>query len=655
MTNLLEFRTRALCHVLVVATTAWLLTGCASGELIELGPARDGGGDPRDATDTTGRPDLGGDTIVSDTSSDSDVVTDVVDAVDANDGSGGDVVEDTDTFVPGCPGLGCACTPATAAALCEGYPCVDGFCCTDACDGACETCAAAGREGQCTPHAAATDPDNDCTEQPGNTCGLSGLCDGTGECAYWGSETYCNDNESCSTGDRCNGRGECRGEVPDECGPGPANECCAGTCADGAGCATYATGCLDVCTPSVITSGATCVGCGEAGAEGLCQGGATIRCDEEEQTPCAQRGCGGVTYTCNNEGGTWAWRTTATCDDKDACTYGDRCLGGACLGTTVDCADSECADRECNGTATCTSTPRTGNVCSDGDACTYNDMCNAAGACAAGPSVSCTDTPCIDRECNGTAACVETVRTGAVCDDGNACTWGDICGASGVCQTGTPISCSGLDTTCAAYACNGTSSCAATARNVGGVCDDLDPVTERDVCRADATCQGDTGCPPPAEACVAGTQNRRGCGNARVISRITAGGTSGAVINDDTCSARNDIDNSGSCYDAGGDHTYRIYLRSGETVTARYQEFSACDGGSWDATLKLYTTGGCSSTTCGTRVYCEDYVGDRTATHTATQDGWLMIVADGSTAFDDEGDYRLTVRLTCRDGNCTCP
>jgi hypothetical protein len=235
MTNLLEFRTRALCHVLVVATTAWLLTGCASDELIELGPARDGGGDPRDATDTTGRPDLGGDTIVSDTSSDSDVVTDVVDAVDANDGSGGDVVEDTDTFVPGCPGLGCACTPATAAALCEGYPCVDGFCCTDACDGACETCAAAGREGQCTPHAAATDPDNDCTEQPGNTCGLSGLCDGTGECAYWGSETYCNDNESCSTGDRCNGRGECRGEVPDECGPGPANECCAGTCADGAG------------------------------------------------------------------------------------------------------------------------------------------------------------------------------------------------------------------------------------------------------------------------------------------------------------------------------------------------------------------------------------------------------------------------------------
>jgi hypothetical protein len=41
-------------------------------------------------------------------------------------------------------------------------------------------------------------------------------------------------------------------------------------------------------------------------------------------------------------------------------------------------------------------------------------------------------------------------------------------------------------------------------------------------------------------------------------------------------------------------------------------------------------------------------------TYVAPRDGWIIIVADGSTAFDDEGDYTLRVTLTCGAGGCGC-
>ena len=39
----------------------------------------------------------------------------------------------------------------------------------------------------------------------------------------------------------------------------------------------------------------------------------------------------------------------------------------------------------------------------------------------------------------------------------------------------------------------------------------------------------------------------------------------------------------------------------------------------------------------------------------ASGEGWVVIVVDGSTAFDDEGQSRLTVQLTnCRVPGCEC-
>ncbi|MFT6397752.1 MAG: hypothetical protein ACJAYU_002507 [Bradymonadia bacterium] len=202
--------------------------------------------------------------------------------------------------------------------------------------------------------------------------------------------------------------------------------------------------------------------------------------------------------------------------------------------------------------------------------------------------------------------------------------------------------------------CDGTPSCGGTPRNAGGVCDDLDPATDLDVCSEVGVCEGDAGCPPPLEACSAGSQDRRGCGNARVISRLDAG--VGYAVLDNTCSARDEFDASGGCWDAGADHTYRLYMREGERVTVQYETDEPCtwEESSWRGTLHIFESAGCDDRECRNKVYCEDNERDQTANYTASQDGWIIMVADGSTAFDDEGDYRLDVSLTCRDGDCGC-
>jgi hypothetical protein len=634
---------------LTLLAPALVFAACATGESIDgPGPSRPGAdADERDSS----RP---GRDVVDDpedaAAQDADLDADTT-GLDASDADA--VADDVDPD-GACTGAGCSCVAETASVICGDLACVDGVCCASACDGACEACNVAGNEGSCSPVAAGTDPAEDCATAAGASCGTSGTCDGAGACAFFGDEQTCDDGETCSVADRCDGTGVCRGDVPTTCGPGEGNECCVGSCSDGAGCQTSATTCADVCTPSSLTIGESCAGCGGAGAVGVCGGGTTHLCDASSHSECMEIGCGGTVYRCTEAGGIWAWRTDPACDDGDACTWGDGCRGGSCGGNTVSCPDTTCADRECNGTATCTVSVKSGQVCDDGNLCTYNDRCDATGECGASAPISCVDAPCIDRECNGTSACTESIRTGSSCDDGNLCSWGESCDATGVCVPGVPVSCTGLDTTCQQFACNGTASCGATPRNVGGVCDDGNAATDSDVCRADGSCLGSTGCPPPADACVAGTQNRRGCGGARTISRLAAGAAGGAIINDNTCSARDDWEDSSSCWDANNDHTYRIYLRVGETVTIRYRTLDACIGGSWSGTLQVYTTGGCASTSCGAKVYCDYNESDQTTTRTATQDGWIIIVADGSSAFDDEGDYRLTVTLTCRSGNCAC-
>ena len=139
------------------------------------------------------------------------------------------------------------------------------------------------------------------------------------------------------------------------------------------------------------------------------------------------------------------------------------------------------------------------------------------------------------------------------------------------------------------------------------------------------------------------------------MSRTAAGASGGTTINDNTCSARDDWDDSTTCWDANSDHTYRIYMLAGESLALRYETRDACIGGSWNGTLKIFETEGGASTACGAKVYCDYNETLHSATYLAPRDGWVVVVADGSSALvDDEGAYRLTLALSCRDGFCRC-
>ncbi len=439
-----------------------------------------------------------------------------------------------------------ACTPATASTVCGARPCVDGFCCDTACDGACRSCALAGSEGRCSNHPIATDPESECAAQAPATCGTTGVCNGVGACARHPMGTPCDDGAACTSTDTCDGAGTCRGAAPAMCAPGAGNQCCVGSCDPAMGCRTAAGLCADQCNGNLLRTGRACQGCGAAGAAGTCGGGAEFACDGATHSLCQSVMCGGQVFNCTNDGGTWQWRTATRCDDGNACTHSDACAAGSCGGTAVTCASDQCMTRACAGTAACMQTPRTG-PCDDGNALTINDACTSAGAC-----------------------------------------------------TGTPI------------------------------------------------------CGFPPDACANGTQSRDRCTGARVIGRRVAATTAGFSLASDTCSASNRFDD--CSWDAGGDHAYRIWARSGETITVNLTQGSGCNKSYWDATLKIYQGADCGTVTCSGDLWCRDRVGSGAQTYVAPRDGWVVIIVDGSTAFDDEGDYTLRVRLTgCREATCECP
>jgi len=290
-----------------------------------------------------------------------------------------------------------------------------------------------------------------------------------------------------------------------------------------------------------------------------------------------------------------------------------------------------------------------------------------ATACTAGTAGAvCGGRPCVDGYCCDAlcgSACDScaitgreglcTIATGIACDDADGCTYGETCGSGGACGGGARIACDAMDTACRDFSCNGTSSCGSAPRAVGTPCDDGNGATTADACRADGACAGTSaGCTMPVDACATGTQNRDRCAGARVMGRTEASSTTGYRVTGTTCTASNRFDD--CSWDAGYDHAYRIWMRSGETFSATLSRINTCYSG-WSATLKLYESTGCSDVTCSGDRWCRDFVNSSAQNYTAVRDGWIVLVVDGSTAFDDEGQYTLTVRLTgCAAPGCGC-
>lgn len=119
----------------------------------------------------------------------------------------------------------------------------------------CPPCQACAGGAGCQNVSAGTDPLDDCEQQPPESCGLNGACDGQGACAFWPEETECGvgscTDAQASFPDTCDGAGRCI--------DGGSGSCGMYRCAD-------ATRCADSCTTH-----AQCIPAAYCAAEGTCE------------------------------------------------------------------------------------------------------------------------------------------------------------------------------------------------------------------------------------------------------------------------------------------------------------------------------------------------------------------------------------------------
>lgn len=353
--------------------------------------------------------------------------------------------------LPGCHALFCV-DRRCVAAVDAGASCDDGDSCTEA-----DVCDAGG---MCAGEVMVCDD--------GNPCTIEG-CEPEVGCVTLplGSAQACDDGDVCTDHDACDVSGECRGEAVD-CDDG--DPCTIDSCVPDVGCvsqvATLACDDGDPCTYS------------DACVQGVCTG-TRLTCDDDN--PCTADACDPETGACASrpvlEG--------TPCDDLDACTVADRCLGGLCGGLERACDDGlDCTFDTCDQ-GVCTHAPVPG-TCRSGDQCVVvgqtplNDpcvVCVATGVLAGQPStegvacaedgVSCSIDACQGGVCRhvlppglcGTssggcvgvgddvAPCLVCVETGVVaprpagssCASGAQCMAGT-CDAYGFCHE-SPVGC----------------------------------------------------------------------------------------------------------------------------------------------------------------------------------------------------------------------
>lgn len=200
------------------------------------------------------------------------------------------------------------------------------------------------------------DPELGCFSTPVDTLcteGAEGVCDPLTDCSYRDcDDSWCNGDNPCVPS-HCDGEGVCVRE-PVVCGE--EMDCCMGDCVP--------RGCEDgnPCTTNRCTPG---VGCTEAPTVGPCDDGIACTGMGRCMASTCMRGrddCGGVVpqcheQVCDDASGECVLepRSGERCDDDDACTLMDMCIGGSCLSTAVA-------------------------ICDDANECT-SDVCTAIGGC----------------------------------------------------------------------------------------------------------------------------------------------------------------------------------------------------------------------------------------------------------------------------------
>ncbi|MBC8293775.1 MAG: hypothetical protein H8E45_11510, partial [Proteobacteria bacterium] len=189
-----------------------------------------------------------------------------------------------------------------------------------------------------------------------------------------------------------------------------------------------------------------------------------------------------------------------SCDDGDACTANDTCVGATCVSDApTDCDDGDlCTDDSCNAAVGCDNVNNTA-ACDDGSACTTQDFC-FLGACLGIQPPNCDDgNGCTDDSCEALTGCVNA-NNATACDDGDACTTADTCSA-GACVGGVPPNCDDGNL-CTDDSCDIVTGCV-NADNVVA-CDDGLFCNGADVCAAGA-------CGHEGDPCAAGIACNNSC------------------------------------------------------------------------------------------------------------------------------------------------
>ncbi len=551
-----------------------------------------------------------------------------------------------------------------------------------------------------------------CDSPPGARCEgsdllivqeLPGRCDELGECQY------ARRTETCAFG--C-ADGAC---VGDPCAAVSCNSPDASFCANASELRVYEA--RGTCAEGKCTYGFKDQTCAFGCAENACSGDPCVgvRCD----TPTEANRCAGNDLLVYEAPGTCSAGACSYASHLVPCDFGcenGACKGDPCAGVTCNkprantCVSPQklrtyasvgtCKDGGCSYSYTDTTCQ---HGCADGAclACSVNSDCGGGLWCDGGTCKSCND----DTHCG--AACADCTGTGRTCGAGGqciACKLDTDCGSGRWCGAGdcldcttalhcgsTCQACSGASPDCRDAACSCTASscpsnqrcqgascqvcksdgaCGAACTACGGAtprCLDGGATSRCVECVGDGDCAGgkvcksnacvDPGCPPPAASCTTGTQNRDKCSNARVIGRTAAAASGGYSVRSDTCWSYNRFIDDTPCGNGNADEAYRIYMRSGETLRLDLDTLWPCETSQfwWYATLAVYENGGCGDTACTSRSLCSSESSSQVVSFTASHDGWYIIVVDGANRSNDNGDYALTVELTCAKAGCECP
>jgi hypothetical protein len=192
------------------------------------------------------------------------------------------------------------------------------------------------------------------------------------------------------------------------------------------------------------------------------------------------------------------------CDDGNACTINDTCVGVICQGTAVDCSGfgDQCNAASCNpagaeGNCDLLNPVANGTTCDDSNACNINEIC-IAGACAGGTAPNCSGAgdDCNAASCDaggadGNCDIIAPVTNGTDCDDSDACNVGEAC-QSGACVGGSAPDCSASDTECSLGSCS--------AMGPDGNCDADTPILDGTSCDGGlGICQSGACVPDPGD------------------------------------------------------------------------------------------------------------------------------------------------------------